>query len=119
MLPSRNEEEETLMSVCDVFAGFSKGKLRLTEVNECMTLRVECQGRIWKCLVDSGCDTNIIFAHVMEELEGDKEINPGIIQGIGNQIAKVKGRMILRLSVGGIKMKEASFHCLDGIHDKF
>ena len=101
------------VSILDAFAGFSP-RLQLTEMNDCMMIKVMHGGRFWKALLDTGCEASLIFQDASNAIDLPKASQRGVLKGIGNVSASILGSMNLKLGIGNLEMKETTFYIISG-----
>ena len=106
------------MTAVDAFVGFT-GKLRLTELNDCMTIQISYDRLTYRALIDSGCDVNILFNDSTHGLTVPTNPLDGTLRGIGDVRAKISGSVRLSVNVGTLKMKESTFYILDSENEQY
>src|SRR5215469_4712333 len=115
---TQGQVSESILTAADAFVGFT-GKLRLTELNDCMTIQISYDRLTYRALIDSGCDVNILFHDSTPGLTVPTNPLDGTLRGIGDVRAKISGSVRLSVNVGALKMKESTFYILDGENEQY
>src|SRR5215469_487985 len=115
---TQGQVSECNLTAVDAFVGFT-GKLRLTELNDCMTIQISYDRLTYRALIDSGCDVNILFHDSTHGLTVPTTPLDGTLRGIGDVRAKISGSVRLSVNVGALKMKESTFYILDGENEQY
>jgi len=84
-----------------------------------MMIKVMHGGRSWKALLDTGCEASLIFEGASDALDLPKVSQRGVLKGIGNVSAGIKGSMNLTLSIGNLEMNECTFYIIDSKNEQY
>ena len=103
----------------NVLAGFTgMGVFKTSELNNCMSVEIECGGQKCLALIDTGCMANLVSKRLFERLqisEGKMIENVhGNITGIGNFSVPVLGGFIENVKIAACRMNESEFLVIDG-----
>ena len=91
------------------------------EVNRCVCIKSECQGREVRTLLDTGCPVNLVFKNAVEKMTGlvKESMYGSYVKGLGELPTSVEGKFVESIKIAGMNMEEDVFYVIDRVSEKY